>query len=175
MSFETKTKTKTKSWRTLAVVYVAGAAAAFALLKPSLASAVWVKQHASGCHVDSGVMHPSTQGEFGLWSDSGVLVAFCPYPETSAAGHATIVGVSLYGYRGDNEFIPGDAFRGKACRSFSTSDSGECGAESSAVSPGNVQMSISDLSKWSSSNGFAYVYSFIDGRDVDLRGVYYQQ
>jgi hypothetical protein len=146
----------------------------YVVMKPAIADAAHVKLHASTCHVESGVLQSNTEGQNGLWSTSGSLVAYCPFPERDFFTRTAVTSISVFGSREDNPFIPGDVTLVKVCRSFATVDGGECGAAATAAGTTSFQLIPTDLGAWPNTAGYPYVYSFAEGRNLKLRGLLFQ-
>lgn len=142
----------------------------YLLLSSGVADAT-IKLHAASCHLQSGTLQQDSTGVFGFWSTSGSLTAICAFPEDTAVHPKSgIDEVIVYGHREDNPFLPGDVAAAKVCRTFATSDGGECGSESIFVGAGEFQLTP-PLTVWNNSTGFPYVYFRNEGHNPTLRGV----
>jgi hypothetical protein len=149
--------------------------ATFMLLDPVPATAAWLKVHASSCQLVSGTVVTTDEGIRGLDTTDNKVWANCSYPESSAVTKSSIAEVFVTGARVDNPFSFDDKASAKVCRSFSTSNSGECGAASSTTSVGNIDLQVTDLSAWNNSSGFGYVHAEFSGWGQDIRGLYFGQ
>jgi hypothetical protein len=167
-----------KKWRSFATWCGLAAAAGvgtFMLLEPATATAAWLKAHASSCQVVEGTVVTNDEGIRGLDTTDNQIWANCSYPESSAVTKNTITEVYVTGARVDNPYSFDDKASAKVCRSFSTSNSGECGTASTTTGVGNIDLEVTDLSVWNNSSGFGYVHARFSGWGQDIRGLYFGQ
>lgn len=164
-------------WKMLGLTFVTSLGASFLLLQPSMADGAWAKQHAYACQLETGTLvtpGSTDYGEEGLKSD-GEIAVNCSFPETSSFTKSSITEVSIVGSRTDNPYSFDDEAYAKVCRSFTTSADGECGNATYTTATGNIDLSISDLSKWNNSTGLGYIHAEFKGWGETVRGMYFGQ
>lgn len=144
-----------------------------AAMTPAEANAATLKVHASTCFLES-TEKGGTEGKQGLFTNNGVLQAWCPFEERDIFPRTQVSTIEVFGSRQDNEFVPGDLTRVKVCRSFATTDAGECGAQSSLGGTQDFELVPDDMSAWRNQAGYPYVYVNADGRDLKIRGLVFQ-
>jgi hypothetical protein len=139
-------------------------------LAPRHADAVTKRSHGSMCHILTGTQGTTSEGIFGIWNNSASMSLLCPIMESSDLARNAITEVNVYGF--DNDVSLGVPWVGaKACRSYSTSDGGTCGA-GTTVGQQNFVLSPA-LTAWTTTTGFAYVYVYGMQSADDVRGIYY--
>lgn len=167
--------------RSVVLVCLSSALAAFALVAPRAGQAATVKRmHGSMCHINTGKDSEvrlngggAYDGVFGTWFQVRTPVnfasVFCSLSEDPDLIRTSITGVSVFGHLGDQPGVPDSAYA-KACRSNSTADSGTCGNAHTITTPGEYVLSPEVATAWNTTQGFAYVFVGLTGYDDTVRG-----